>query len=329
MKKLFALIVSVMLLFTLTAFAEETVVNPWQDIDEAAAQAMYPFTLPEGAGNVICRRMDDMLEVQFTLAGAALNYRVASAGAEDDISGMYFIWETETAVQVGWNEALLCTANDEGEQVQLISWYDAVPGVAYALSAQGEDLSALDLTAVAVTLYTPTQSEANGFTFAEVEGLPFNFSSGVGAWDCEINIDAEGCFTGSYHDSDMGDAGEGYENGTVYTSDFHGKLTIQGPGEEPCTWLVTVSELEMDEGLVPGTELFEDGFRYVITEPAGLKLGNTMILYTRGAAIDIISEDAAFWFHLNDFELLPGDTLPLYGLYDEAEQTGFVANPLR
>lgn len=326
MKKIFSLVLALMMLTCAMAAAESVMLpNPWNDITADQAADLYPFTLPEGADNVIYRSMDDMLELQFTLEGVALNYRIAVADEDEDISGMYYIWETETPVQVSYMQGLLCAAADEGEQVQLVTWYDTAPGLSYALSATGEDLSALDLTALAAVMYTQTQGEADSFSFEELAGLSFEFSSGVGAWHCTVNIDADGSFTGSYTDSDMGDAGEGYEYGTVYTSDFHGTLTLQGEGEEDCTWLLLVSELALDEGLEAGTEIIEDGVRYVVTEPAGFKLGNQMMLYTPGAAVSTLSEDAAFWFHLNDMELGAQDTLPVYGLYDAAEQTGFVA----
>ena len=57
---------------------------------------------------------------------------------------------------------------------------------------------------------------------AENDPLPedfprgFIFASGAGAWGSSLSLWPDGTFTGSYHDSEMGENGEDYPNGTVY-----------------------------------------------------------------------------------------------------------------
>ena len=56
--------------------------------------------------------------------------------------------------------------------------------------------------------------------------LPFEepvelvFSSGAGAWGTVLELAPDGAFTGSFHDTNMGETGEGYPNGTVYLCSF-------------------------------------------------------------------------------------------------------------
>ena len=58
-----------------------------------------------------------------------------------------------------------------------------------------------------------SQSQEEGFSFDDVSHLEFWFGSGVGAWCTTLQIQPDGSFEGQYHDSDMGDTGDGYPNG--------------------------------------------------------------------------------------------------------------------
>ncbi len=68
------------------------------------------------------------------------------------------------------------------------------------------------------------QTEAAGFSFGDLADWYFYFGSGVGAWSTELRIGSDGSFTGSYHDADMGDIGEGYPGGTYYFCGFEGSF---------------------------------------------------------------------------------------------------------
>lgn len=54
--------------------------------------------------------------------------------------------------------------------------------------------------------------------------LTFVFSSGAGGWFTELELQPDGSFTGSYHDSEMGEFAEDYPNGTVYVCEFSGRF---------------------------------------------------------------------------------------------------------
>lgn len=53
----------------------------------------------------------------------------------------------------------------------------------------------------------------------------YGFSSGAGAWGTYFYLEKDGTFTGRFHDSEMGETGDGYPNGTVYISEFSGKFS--------------------------------------------------------------------------------------------------------
>ncbi len=55
------------------------------------------------------------------------------------------------------------------------------------------------------------------------EAQEFIFSSGVGGWETYLTINPDGTFTGQYHDSNLGESGDGYDS-TVYISTFHGRF---------------------------------------------------------------------------------------------------------
>ena len=54
--------------------------------------------------------------------------------------------------------------------------------------------------------------------------LDFTFASGAGAWLTELMLEQDGSFAGQYHDSEMGDLGDDYPNGSCYISTFSGRF---------------------------------------------------------------------------------------------------------
>ena len=185
-------------------------------------------------------------------------------------------------------------------------------------------LICLLLALAALFAVTLAGAEAKpALTFADISNLEWMFSSGVGAWYTCVWIGEDGTFTGEFHDSEMGETGEGYADGTVYGCLFHGKMTL-GEQVDEYSWKVHVDELELDEGQVD--EVIEDEMRFVTCMPYGLKAGSDMLLYLPGTPVDRLPEGFLPWAHL--FEM--GEDvkeLPYYGLYDPQEENGFVGEP--
>ena len=63
-----------------------------------------------------------------------------------------------------------------------------------------------------------------GTLFAALDDKDFYFASGAGGWATELEIEEDGTFSGEYFDSDMGDRGTDYPNGTRYECEFEGSF---------------------------------------------------------------------------------------------------------
>ena len=148
----------------------------------------------------------------------------------------------------------------------------------------------------------------------------FVFSSGVGAWATELQVEDDGSFTGVYHDSEMGDTGDGYPNGTVYFCNFSGKFT------EPLRFDKCMYEMDLEELETEGTEgesYIENGVRYVYSEPYGISGGTQFTLYTPGQPYEMVSEDFAWWVRSSSGSQ-ETDYLTCYAICNAATQDGFV-----
>lgn len=156
--------------------------------------------------------------------------------------------------------------------------------------------------------------------FSRIQGKWFEFSSGAGAWSTELMMDANGAFAGNFHDSEMGETGEGYPNGTVYGCTFHGQLSDPEKVDET-TWKVKI-KVEMDEGQVP--EAIEDQIRYVTAPPYGLEKAETVMIYETGTPIEKLPEGFMSWSHMQEVDP-DAKTLPYYGIWNEADDAGFVS----
>jgi len=165
-------------------------------------------------------------------------------------------------------------------------------------------------------------NSSSGFTFADLSGLEFIFTSGAGAWYTSVKIAPDGTFSGTYHDSDMGDTGSGYPKGTRYDCSFSGKFSA----------LKKISDHEYSlrcESLsVAGkknTVKIVDGIRTVNSAPAGIEANDSFLLYLPGRQIKGLPQDFLDWARGprlgTDFSKLK--TLDCFGLYDTVLKTGF------
>ena len=135
------------------------------------------------------------------------------------------------------------------------------------------------------------------FSFEQLSNLTFSFSSGVGAWRTMLTISGNGSFEGTYSDSDMGDSGEGYPNGTVYLSEFQGRFS--GPSKvNDYTYSVEIQEMTLAEDV--GTSEIIDGTRYVYSEPYGMDGAEEILFYLPGAPLEELPEAYRSWVGYND-----------------------------
>lgn len=158
------------------------------------------------------------------------------------------------------------------------------------------------------------------FSYADVAGLTFCFSSGVGAWATLMEIQEDGSFSGTFHDSDMGSSGDGYPNGTVYLCDFSGQFG-QPVKVDEYTYSAGIQDLEIEKEI--GTTEIVDGIRYVYSEPYGFDSAQEMLFYLPGAPLADLPEEFRSWVGYYNLSETEETELPFTGMYNETAEVGF------
>ncbi len=160
-------------------------------------------------------------------------------------------------------------------------------------------------------------------SFERLAGLQWEFSSGAGGWSTELTVNPDGSFSGRFHDSEMGEIGDDYPNGTVYVCAFTGRMSgleaVDGQ-----TWRVKVDSVTPDEA--SGREAIDDGIRYVTSDPYGVAADDEILIYLPGTPLEGFTEEMRMWAHLPG-EQDPAATLEDWFLYSPKNDTGFVGYP--
>lgn len=161
----------------------------------------------------------------------------------------------------------------------------------------------------------------------EILPRSYLFCSGAGGWSTELSLEADGTFTGMYHDSDMGDLDEvRYPNGTVYLCQFRGRFAQPEPVDE-IAWTMRIESLELDHP-DDGAEEIEDGVRYIYSGPYGLEDTEELTVYLPATPAEGLSENV-LWAARGPYDWSPTEagTLGLTILYNAAQDHGFVQYP--
>ena len=156
------------------------------------------------------------------------------------------------------------------------------------------------------------------FDVSVIEGYDFTYCSGVGAWSTELFFWEDGAFYGYYSDSDMGDAGEGYPDGTQYYCGFEGNLSDFAKVSDH-VWSAKVNLNVLTEK----HEEIAEGMRFVYTDAAGLADGADATLYLPETNPAELPEEAMEWVHMMMGEQTE-ETLGFYALYIPAQGSCFV-----
>ena len=149
----------------------------------------------------------------------------------------------------------------------------------------------------------------------------FYFSSGAGGWATEITLNDDGTFNGQYHDSDMGDSGTGYSNGTVYICNFSGKFTMPQKINE-YIYSMNLESLDVEE--TSGTVYYENDIRYIVSDPYGFDNADEFMVYLPGIAMSDLPEGFINWLYAF-INVQATEILPCYGIYNVGGEEGFVA----
>lgn len=169
----------------------------------------------------------------------------------------------------------------------------------------------------------PEQEPDNISSFSKFVGN-YSFMSGAGAWSTDVILYDDGTFEGEYHDSDMGDVGDDYANGTVYFCKFSGKFS---PLVQKDEYTFTCSLETIEQEGVPGTEEIseEDGVRYITSDPYGFENASEFEFYLPGKNVGELNNDLTTWLSIRFNQPYP-DTLPCKVFSNLAENEGFEEN---
>ncbi|MBQ7625381.1 MAG: hypothetical protein IJS65_08930 [Clostridia bacterium] len=255
------------------------VANPWTQSDKQGVLEATGFemTPPEGAADVSYSYMekDKLAQMTYTLDGAEWVYRMQPADKLTDISGMYYEWKTEKgevagreAVFQAWTDAQSASQTVDGaKSVQVVCWYDAVTGVAYSLSASGDELNGMDIKVYAENVYSELQGESAGDA------------------DAEKAEELETYFLGEHSRKEDGST-----------------LTITE--KEDGTFKVDISIVRLCN-LEDGEGTFEDHkMSFSVTDPAGNAMGG--VIYRDSDNTLTVKITVSFWDLLPSGEVLEG-----------------------
>ena len=202
-------------------------------------------------------------------------------------------------------------------------------GTRTAVPAATTELPA-ETTAAATTAPIETTESATAtetvLPLAE-ETATFSFLSGAGGWSSDMTLNRDGSFSGQYHDSEMGEAGEGYPMGTVYICNFSGKFEdIQQI--DAYSYKMTLTQITTEH--TAGEEWIEGEIRYVASDPYGLadpfgeQECREFIFYLPQTPIDQVSEDfLSWWPYRYSQETEPRTELSCCGILNVVTGHGF------
>lgn len=155
--------------------------------------------------------------------------------------------------------------------------------------------------------------------FSVLSNREFIFSSGAGAWSTGLTLQADGTFSGSFHDSNMGEVGEGYSKGTIYSSDFTGKF-INVTKVDDYTYKATLENLSYANEV--GSEEIKDDIKYIYSDAYGLNESTNCEFYLPGKPVSELSDDYLSW---TQGATTGSETINFYGIYAVDSGKGFMS----
>jgi uncharacterized protein YecT (DUF1311 family) len=123
----------------------------------------------------------------------------------------------------------------------------------------------------------------------------YAFLSGAGGWSTGFNVEKDGYFHGTYHDSDMGSTGDGYENGTMYYSAFSGHFSEPVQVDEH-SYEMAILDISYEDEI--DTEEIKNNMKYIYTDAYGLVGTEQFLVYLPGTPVDVFSEEVAWWLSM-------------------------------
>ena len=161
------------------------------------------------------------------------------------------------------------------------------------------------------------------FSYASLKDLEFMFASGAGGWCTWMRVNPDGTFTGNFHDSEMGEMGEDYPNGTIYYCDFRGSFGDLTKVDD-YTYKTRLKSLTYDK--TPETEEIMDDVRYCYSTAYGLEVTEDLYFYLPGKPLDELPEVFFAWVREAE-ETAENGRITLYAFYNETQEYAFGSYP--
>lgn len=148
-----------------------------------------------------------------------------------------------------------------------------------------------------VSLQSQEADSSSEASFEILSEYSYEFCSGAGGWSTNFNIEKDGYFHGNYHDSDMGDNGDDYPNGTLYSSSFSGHFKDLIKIDD-YTYEMTMSDITYANE--PGQEEIDtiEGIKIIYSEAYGLTGTDKFLVHLAGKPVNEISEEVYTWLSM-------------------------------
>lgn len=154
--------------------------------------------------------------------------------------------------------------------------------------------------------------------FAFLSHNDFSFSSGAGGWSTDFEIEQDGSFSGTYHDSELGSTGDDYPGGTMYLCSFSGKFTNLRKINE-YTYEMDMEDLTYEN--TPGEEEIADNMKYIYDEAYGLAGCDTFKVYLPGTPVRDLTDEEYQWVRwANEGDGEDAETLAIQVIVNEKEE---------
>lgn len=118
-----------------------SVINPMQELtDEEEINALsYGLILPKDAKQAKTFLIaGKILERRFVVDGVDYTMRVAKGDTFEDISGLYYEWNSQMDTSYPTEESVHMIYSGDGEYIDVYNWYDKELSVNYSVSAIGD-----------------------------------------------------------------------------------------------------------------------------------------------------------------------------------------------
>lgn len=160
--------------------------------------------------------------------------------------------------------------------------------------------------------------------YKEFDGIIWGFMSGVGAWETMMEIKPDGTFTGEFYDMNMGETGEGYDNGTIYECRFSGMLSAPEEKDDK-TYTAKAVKVEYDRSDFDGKDSYIDaeGIKHIASDSYGIGEGDEIIIYAPETRLNETTEDFQQWVYWEFYGQPENIEIGQYGIYNETAETAF------